>query len=183
MDKCSRSGKALRLIPFVAILALASCATPNVDKTYMLSESSGKGVAVGTIVSFAGNAEYRLYYRQIGGGEAGFFRLHSLDPSLNGALFARTASGRLRNLRLACLCVFWWRNICRSMVAGVGPHSLSCFARRSGLHRQVHLPPYFRAWSRTEKRCRMRQMAGRGSDYPRNRGHHGLGRGQGRTPD
>jgi hypothetical protein len=88
MIKCSRSAKMQWLIPFVAILALASCATPNVDKTYMLSESSGKGVAVGTIVSFGVHAEYRLYYREIGGGEAGFFRLHSQDPSLNGALFA-----------------------------------------------------------------------------------------------
>jgi hypothetical protein len=70
--------------------ALGACETPapNVEPTHILSGSSGKGVAVGTIVHSGIHGHYRLYYRQIGGGESGFFQLSSVDPSENGALFA-----------------------------------------------------------------------------------------------
>jgi len=77
-------------ISFVVTLALGGCETPtpNVEPAHMLSGTSGKGVAVGTIVHSGFHGHYRLYYRQIGGGEAGFFQLSSVDPSQNGAIFA-----------------------------------------------------------------------------------------------
>src|SRR5262250_3295448 len=70
----------------VAALVLASCATPNVEKSYMLSSSGATGLAVGSITSAGILADYRIYYRKIGGGGDGFFQLKSDDPSLNGAL-------------------------------------------------------------------------------------------------
>jgi len=70
----------------VAALALGACATANVQKSYTLSSSRGTGVVVGSITSAGLLADYRIYYRKIGGGEEGFFQLKSDDPSLNGAL-------------------------------------------------------------------------------------------------
>ena len=90
MSNNSRRGTMVWPISFVVTVALCGCETPtpNVEPAHMLSGTSGKGVAIGTIVSSGLHGHYRLHYRQVGGGEAGFFQLSSVDPSQNGAIFA-----------------------------------------------------------------------------------------------
>lgn len=83
-------------------LLLAACATKNIDQDYALSEASGKGVVIGSIARSNARGAFRLHYRQLGGGEEGYFayglgyggQLPSFDkddftgPHLKGALFA-----------------------------------------------------------------------------------------------
>jgi hypothetical protein len=83
-------------------LALAACATENIDKDYALSEPSGKGVVIGSIARSGTNGEFRLFYRQTDGDAQGYFaygrglggQLPSFEkddikvPHLRGALFA-----------------------------------------------------------------------------------------------
>jgi hypothetical protein len=60
-------GRCVRL--FVLLLcaqSVAACATPDIDKSYVLSEQSGKGVAIGSITYHGRYSLYRVYYRKVG---------------------------------------------------------------------------------------------------------------------
>ncbi|MGE5539786.1 MAG: hypothetical protein ACM30I_14300 [Gemmatimonas sp.] len=57
----------------LAVLALASCGTPNIDKDYTLDAATGKGVVIGSITYTGFYGRYRVFYRQVGGGAEGFF--------------------------------------------------------------------------------------------------------------
>jgi hypothetical protein len=95
-------GTASRVFVVAVSLGLAACATQNIDQGYALSEASGKGVVIGSIVRKGARGEFRLFYRQVAGGEKGYFayglsfggQLPSFDKDdirargLKGALFA-----------------------------------------------------------------------------------------------
>ena len=82
-----RSGQLISGILVILLMACAA-ATPNLKRSYVLSEASVNGVVIGTITSSGQLVDYRILYRGIGGGAKGYFRLLSDDPSLNGAPIA-----------------------------------------------------------------------------------------------
>ena len=80
----------MRLFTLSAIFVLTACAntTQNVSKNYMLSNASGKGLAVGSLTSAGSFADYRIYYRNMANDKNGFFQLRVNDQSLNSTLIA-----------------------------------------------------------------------------------------------